>query len=232
MNELTSIPVLDKGYVELVEIFGNELTIVNAARVSFDKSKTELDEADIKLLRYLKKHKHFSPFRHLMFRFKIKAPEFVMRQLYKHVVGIEATAENAFKDTAWNEVSMRYKSLTDFYVPEVWRKQSKLNKQGSDGELSPDQQRVSSDLYNKTLTDMITCYNELLSNDVAREQARVLLPLSIYTSVSWCCSFQALANFIELRRESDSQYEIRKYADAMVEILKEKLPVLYDVWFE
>ena len=87
-KKMETIQCLDKGYVQLIETFGDELTIVNAARVSFGAEKKSLSEGDIKLMRYLYREKHMSPFRHLMFRFKIKAPEFVMRQLYKHVVGI------------------------------------------------------------------------------------------------------------------------------------------------
>ena len=88
----TKFTILDKGSLELLETFGNELTIVNAARVSFGVTKDTLDQKDIKLIKYLYKHKHFSPFRHVMFRFHIKAPEFVMRQWYKHVVGAETTS--------------------------------------------------------------------------------------------------------------------------------------------
>ena len=125
--------VLDAGFVKLIDTFGDELTIVNAARVSFGVQKTELSKSDIGLIRYLYRHKHYSPFRHLMFRFHIKAPEVVMRQLYKHVVGIEATSDSAVKDHAWNEISGRYKPVVDYYYPTVWRKQSSDSKQASMG---------------------------------------------------------------------------------------------------
>ena len=98
MSSNHKFSVLDKGSVELLGMFGDELTIVNAARVSFGAAKSELDKKDIRLIKYLYKHKHMSPFRHLMFRFRIKAPEFVMRQFYKHVIGCETTSNDSTKE--------------------------------------------------------------------------------------------------------------------------------------
>ena len=111
---------------------------MNAARGSFGVEKQELSEGDIRLIRYLWKHKHFSPFRHVMFRFKIKAPEFVMRQWYKHVVGIETTSSSATKDHAWNEISGRYIPVSEYYFPEQWRCQSASSKQASAGPVDPE----------------------------------------------------------------------------------------------
>ena len=125
--------VLDKGFIEVVDSLGNDLTVVNSARVSFGKRKTKWDKSDERLVRYLAKYKHYSPFRHLQVQFHIKAPEFVMRQWYKHVVGIETTSNSATKDHAWNEISGRYVEYSDFYMPENFRAQSEDNKQASDG---------------------------------------------------------------------------------------------------
>ena len=99
--------VLDKGFVEVVDTLGNDLTVVNSARVSFGKRKKYFDKNDRGLVRYLAKHKHFSPFRHIQVQFHIKAAEFVMRQWYKHVVGIETSSTSSTKDHAWNEISGR-----------------------------------------------------------------------------------------------------------------------------
>ena len=103
--------VLDKGFVELLDFCGTDLTVVNSARVSFGKRKETYEKSDEKLVRYLAKHKHFSPFRHLIVQLHIKAPEFVMRQAYKHVVGIETSSSHSTKDHAWNEISGRYVQL-------------------------------------------------------------------------------------------------------------------------
>ena len=117
--------VLDKGFVEAIDNMGSDLTVSNSARVSFGKRKTTYDNRDRKLVTYLAKHKHFSPFRHLMVQFHIKAPEFVMRQWYKHVVGCETTSSSSTKDHAWNEISGRYVPVREYYYPSFFRKQSK-----------------------------------------------------------------------------------------------------------
>jgi thymidylate synthase (FAD) len=221
--------ILDNGYLELIETFGDEKTIINAARVSFGVEKTELDEKDMKLMRYLYKNKHFSPFRHLMFRFKIKAPEFVLRQMYKHCIGIETTSNSSCKDHAWNEVSGRYKPVEDYYYPKIWRGQSDSSKQCSDGEIK--EQEKASNIFNENMKKLIESYDELLKLGVAKEQARIMLPLNQYTIVVWTASSQAILNFIELRDDPHSQFEIREYALAMKDMLKIKFPKLFNVWF-
>jgi len=224
--------VLDKGSVELIDIFGDELTIVNAARVSFGSKHTELDSRDKKLLAYLYKHKHMSPFRHLVFRFRIKAPEFVMRQAYKHVVGIEATSNDSTKDHAWNEISGRYKPVEEYYIPDNWRQQSKTSKQASCGSLPEEVQKRAGELFAQITAKTHEAYQELLDMGVAKEQARVILPLNQYTEVIWTCSAQAILNFIELRDEPFSQWEIREYAKVFKDILKQKVPILSKIWFK
>ena len=231
-NIIETIPVLDNGFIELLGIFGDELTIVNSARVSFGTEKTKLSDGDVKLMNYLRDNKHFSPFRHLMFRFKIKAPEFVMRQLYKHVVGIEATSSCCIKDHAWNELSGRYKKIESFYTPESWRKQSKDSKQASEGKVEGDVEKDCQKTYNDCMSNILESYNKLLELGVAKEEARIILPLSMYSEVIWTCSFQAIANFIELRDHEHSQWEIREYATVFKEIIKKYLPITYSVWFE
>ena len=129
------IDVLDKGYIEVVDSLGDDLTPVNAARVSFGGRSDEFTEKDRKLSKFLIKHKHFSPFRHQHVMMIIKAPEFVMRQWYKHVVGIETTSNQPSKDHAWNEISGRYVEVAEYYIPEVFRAQSEDNKQASEGEV-------------------------------------------------------------------------------------------------
>lgn len=227
-----NVKVLDKGYVKLLDTFGDELTIVNAARVSFGVEKFELSKQDIGLIRYLHRNKHFSPFRHLMFRFHIKAPEVVMRQLYKHVVGIEATAADPTKDHAWNEISGRYKPVQDYYYPEVWRKQSASSKQASDGVVDDNTNEEICDIFKQHMEHTIQLYNDLLARGVAREQARLVLPLNQYTEVIWTASAQAILNFIWLRDEETAQIEIQQYAQAIRELLRWRFPTLHDIWFE
>jgi thymidylate synthase (FAD) len=224
------IDVLDKGYIELVDTLGDDLTPVNAARVSFDGFSEEFTDKDRKLSKFLIKHKHHSPFRHQHCMFILKAPEFVMRQWYKHVVGIETTSAHVTKDHAWNEISGRYVPYDEFYEPTEFRKQSEDNKQASDG-LVDDQIRATM-MWREAQTKTIETYKELLDMGMAREQARSILPLTVYTKVWWTASFQSIMNFIELRDEPTSQVEIQEYARALKDIMLETFPETTKLWNE
>jgi len=222
--------VLDKGFIEVVDSLGNDLTVVNSARVSFGKRKETFDKSDERLVRYLAKYKHYSPFRHLQVQFHIKAPEFVMRQWYKHVVGIETTSNSSTKDHAWNEISGRYVPVEDFYIPGVWRKQSEDNKQASEGVLDDLQQKRMSACYNDFMKNVEHTYDKMVDSGMAKEQARIMLPLSQYTEVYWTASFQAIVNFIELRAEKTSQWEIQEYAKVMQKLMFEVYPKTTEIW--
>ena len=195
--------VLDKGFVEVIDTLGNDLTVVNSARVSFGKRKTKWDKSDERLVRYLAKHKHHSPFRHLQIQFHIKAPEFVMRQWYKHVVGIETTSN---------------------------RRQSEDNKQASEGKI--ESQELADFIWSSTLESTRNAYTTLLRLGMAKEQARAILPLSQYTEVYWTASFQAVMNFIELRDEKTSQWEIQEYAKVVKELCLTSFPKITKLWLE
>jgi len=222
--------VLNKGFVEVIDSLGSDLTVVNSARVSFGKRKETYDKSDRALVRYLAKHKHFSPFRHMVVQFHLKAPEFVMRQWYKHVVGIETTSSYPTKDHAWNEISGRYTPVSDYYIPEIWRKQSEDNKQASEGELDKLQQKRMSHLYERYLFEVERVYDTMVDAGMAKEQARVVLPLSQYTEVYWTASFQAIMNFIELRDETTAQWEIQEYAKCLKEMMYDIYPETVKIW--
>ena len=224
------IDVLDKGYVELVGNLGTDLTPVNAARVSFDGVSEEYKNKDYRLIKYLIKHKHFSPFRHQHCMFIIKAPEFVMRQWYKHVVGAETTSTHSTKDHAWNEISGRYVPYDEFYNPHFFRKQSEDNKQASDGLITD--QITARTLWCEAQDQAIISYKKMLEMGVAREQARSILPLTLYTKVYWTASFQSIMNFIELRDEATSQLEIQEYARVLKDIMLQVFPKTTQAWFE
>jgi len=224
--------VLDKGYIEVVDTLGDDLTPVNAARVSFGGRSDKFTNKDRRLSKFLIKHKHFSPFRHQHIMVIIKAPEFVMRQWYKHVVGIETTSSSVTKDHAWNEISGRYVEVEDFYFPEVWRKQSEDNKQASAGVLDDLQQKRMTACYNEYMRQVEMTYDRMIEAGMAKEQARIVLPLSQYTQVWWTASFQSVMNFIELRDEPTSQVEIQEYAKALKEIMLETFPETTKLWSE
>ena len=220
--------VLDKGFVEVIDSLGSDLTVVNSARVSFGKRKEKFTDGDRKLVRYLAKYKHFSPFRHIQVQFHIRAPEFVMRQWYKHVVGIETTSNSSAKDHAWNEISGRYVPVEDFYTPEIFRQQSEDNKQATEGAV--EDQETAKHHWDVAMFHAKEQYDKLLKMGVGKEQARGILPLNQYTEVYWTASFQAIMNFIELRYEKTSQWEIQEYAKVLLDIVTELFPETTKAW--
>lgn len=218
--------VLDKGFVKVYNdgILGSDLSIVNAARVSFGKRVEQFTDKDEKLIKYLIEHKHFSPFRHQYITFHIKWPEFVARQAYKHIVGASLTSLEAHKDTGWNEISGRYTEYKDFHIPKELRKQSKDNKQASDGLIDYATSSFFVSSMQKHITASLELYDLMLQAGVAREQAREVLPVSFYTECYWTASFQAIMNFITLRDKPDAQLEIREYAIVMSDIVNKTFP--------
>lgn len=208
-----SIEVLDKGFVRVTDHMGTDLTVVNAARVSYGKESKEFRDRDERLLKYLWDNKHTSPFRHASVQFHIKAPLFVIRQWMKHQVGC-----------AWNEISGRYVEFdVEYYFPSNWREQHEQNKQGSTGSIK-DQPRADS-VYQQGCVDAIANYYELLAAGVCKEQARMVLPLSLYTECYWTASLQAILHFLELREDEHSQWEIRQYAAAVRRSIEDLFPV-------
>jgi len=191
-----------------VDHMGSDLSVVNAARVSFGKNHTEMTEGDTRLIKYLAKYKHTSPFGHAFASFHVKAPVFVARQLVKH------------KFLRWNEISRRYvDDEPEFYQPDVWRGRSEDAKQGSEGVTYPDPDIVS--FYNHTA---LRSYNELLENGVCPEQARMLLPQSTMTEWYWSGSLDAFSDMCNLRCKEDTQYETRLVANKIDEIMLDLYP--------
>ena len=185
--------------VTLVDHMGSDLTVVNAARVSFAKVHEEFDEKnDSKLIRYLAKHDHWSPFGHSSLQFHIKAPVFVARQLVKHQVGL-----------TWNEVSRRYVDMEpEFYTPDVWRGVAENKKQGSSEEeidINPHGRVV--DEYQTVLRSAKWTYEHLLDLGVCPEQARMVLPQSMMTEWYWSGTLYAFARVCNLRCKDDAQKE-------------------------
>jgi thymidylate synthase (FAD) len=192
---------------------GSDLSVVNAARVSFGKKHTKFLDGDINLIRYLAEHKHMSPFGHAFASFHVKAPIFVARQLVKH------------KFLRWNEISRRYvDSDPEFYLPDEWRGRSEDEKQGSDGVIYP--LSVSeNEFVNYTA---LRVYKELLEEGVAPEQARMVLPQSTMTEWYWSGSLDAFADMCNLRCKNDTQYETRVVANKISEKLLDLFPVSWE----
>ena len=227
----------------LIDRMGTDLSVVNAARVSFgkksrwvlveddEKQDFVLSEKDTKLIKYLAEHKHFSPFGHAFASFHVKAPIFVARQLVKH------------KFLRWNEISRRYvDDEPEFYMPEVWRGKSADKKQGSAGVI--DLSKINScgepyegrfgeaDLAYIVFEDqhhMVKMYKNLLEQGVAPEQARMVLPQSTMTEFYWSGSLDAFADMAKLRLKEDTQYETRLVAQQIDKVMSGLFPVSWRV---
>jgi thymidylate synthase (FAD) len=207
-------PVLDKGFVTLIDHMGSDLTTCNSARISFGKRKESFDEQDEKLVKYLAEHEHYSPFRHAYMTFHVKAPIFVFRQWMKHRIGSD-----------FNEISGRYTEFPedDFYVPEIFRQQAKINKQGSEGVVGDNW--AAGKIYQNACENAIKSYKQLIEYGVCREQARCVLPVAMYSEVYWTVSLQAASHFISLRTDEHAQWEIQQYANKTREIVSELFPI-------
>lgn len=192
---------------ELLNYFGDDLMVVNAARVSYGKSKDIFDEKDAKLIKFLVEHKHTAPFRHPQLQFRIECPIFVERQLFKHQVGLSA-----------NSISGRYVDFSDkYYKFNTLRKQSKSSKQGSEGILDrPD----LIEKINNHIEASKVLYKELCDAENAKEQARAILPLCLETQFIWTGSFLAFTHFWNLRLKSDTQEETRIIAAEMLRLVQ------------
>lgn len=200
----------------LLNHMGTDMTVADAARVSFHKTSSEFtEEQNHKLINYLAKHKHYSPFGHCFASFHVKAPIFVARQLLKH------------EYLRCNEVSRRYVDDTpEFYMPEVWRGRAKDKKQGSSGPIESGQTWLTED-YENALEACLIAYELLLKGGVAPEQARMVLPQSMMTEWYWSGSLDAFANMCKLRCKPDTQEETRLIANQISEQMLDKFPVAW-----
>lgn len=196
--------------VELTNHFGDDLMVVNAARVSFGKVKNHIGDKDAKLIKYLVDHKHTAPFRHPQLQFRIECPIFVERQLFKHQVGLSA-----------NSISGRYVDFSDSYwMPDKLRFQSKCSKQGSGDDLP----KMQSDFYINEMQKIVDLakklYSEMTEYGIAKEMCRIILPLNLQTQFIWTGSLLAFIHLWNLRIKSDTQKETRIIAEKMLELVK------------
>ncbi len=221
--------VLDKGYVRLVDVMGSDLTVVNAARASYAKESKEMSESDEKLIAFLAKHDHTSPFRHAMLQFEIYAPLMVARQWWKYIIGSSHLEGIGDTMNAWNESSRRYVTMEPtFYVPteNEWRGKPDNNKQGSKEPVDAKLGAEFTDKLNKYIKEGVDLYEEAMERGICAEEARLFLPAyGMYVSWYWTASLQSVAHFIKQRTDSHSQFEIREYAEAVKELAIEKFPL-------
>ncbi|TAL68464.1 MAG: FAD-dependent thymidylate synthase [Bacteroidetes bacterium] len=218
---LKRIDCLDKGFVRLVDFMGTDDSIVQAARVSYGKG-TKSVRADRELIRYLMRHRHTSPFEMVEFKFHVKLPIFVARQWIRH------------RTANVNEYSGRYSEMKDeFYIPDIEqiRTQDTVNRQGRGDSVLPQYQAEEiNEMLSKTQQKLFEEYKSMLDMDIARELARINLPLSTYTEWYWKIDLHNLLHFLKLRLDFHAQYEIRVYAAAMGELIKPIVPSTYEAF--
>jgi thymidylate synthase (FAD) len=213
-----TIPVLDHGFVRLDGCMADDLSVVNAARVSFAQRSEQLDERDHGLIRFLMRERHGTPFEHNAFRFHIKLPIFVMREWARHRIG------------SFNEWSARYSQLDpEFYIPEPEDVRTQVGKPGSysfdpvDPELAEHTREAQAAVYEQAYA----AYVDLLEQGVAKEVARNVLPVAIYTQFYWTVNARSLMNFLSLRNAVTAQREIRRYAAACERLFGEHMPITH-----
>ena len=215
------VPVLDHGFVRLDAVMADDLSVVNAARVSFARRKDEMEDADAGLVRFLMRERHGTPFEHNAFRFHVRCPIFVAREWFRHRVG------------SFNEFSMRYAKATDeFYVPEPEDVRTQVGKPGSYTfeQVEPELAEQTREELRAVYEQAYATYVRLVEAGVAREVARVVLPVGAYTEFFWTVNARSLMNFISLRNHDNAQREIRSYAAALETFLARAMPVTYDAF--
>lgn len=214
------------GYVELLEVLGDDATVARRARVlDYPEREWSLDE---KLTRYMSDHEHTSPFEFVDTVWRMKLPIFVARQLIRH------------RTASVNEFSMRYAEPSalsefeeiDYYTPSAWREQHSTNRQSSGDRLGGEDEKAAEVDYIESIEYAISGYYNLLKLGVAREQARMVLPLSVYTEWVWKMDLHNLLHMLKLRSAPDAQWETQQYANAMIELLREQFPKLMEVVWE
>lgn len=212
--------VLDHGFVRLVDFMGGDGAVVQAARVSYGQG-SKGEEKDRRLIRYLIIHDHGTPFEMAVFKFHVKAPIFVARQWFRHRIG------------SFNEISGRYTVYddTEFYLPGVLRKPSKENRQASVPATFENEAHLRT-LMEQAIRQSFAAYQALLEAGVARELARIVVPLATYTQFYWGVNARSLMNFLRLRLAPDAQWEIRQYARAVWNMFQDRMPWTAEAFLE
>lgn len=206
----------DISSLELIRVSGSDLDIANAARVSYGRISTELSERDEKLIGFLMRHNHTSPFEHNQLSFRVKAPIYVIREWMRH------------RMNSYNEISYRYvKADVQYYIPKKWRYQHKTNKQASEGSFQDEALKKE---YIACLENAHKTYESLMQQGVCREQARGVLPVCIYSEFIFTCNLHSLMHFLKLRLDPGAQQEIRAYAYGILLLAQKHFPVSLGAW--
>lgn len=223
---------MDKGYVRLVDTLGNDLSVVNAARVSYDKESEEFTPKDAKLIDFLVREGHTSPFRHAALTFEVYAPLFVARQWWKYAVG----STHVDDQNGWNESSRRYiTEQEEFYVPSAssWRSKPENSKQGSGEPIHFSNGAYYTNKLNELIVQGTKLYHDAMNDNIAPEIARLFLPAyGMYVRWRWTTSLQGVMTFLDQRLEHDAQVEIQEYAHAVKDLAHQAFPKTFEALHE
>jgi thymidylate synthase (FAD) len=214
-------PVLDHGFVALDDCMADDLSVVNSARVSYGTRHDEMEDGDDKLIGYLMRHRHGTPFEHNSFRFHVKAPIFVFREWQRHRIG------------SFNELSARYTELSgDFYIPEVENVRERVGKPGHYTYETADRNKADDFVYDlaKQCVASYAYYQSWLERGIAPEQARCFLHVNHYSEMYWTVNARSLMNFLALRNAPTAQWEIRQYAGFVETLFAEVMPITYSAF--
>ena len=218
------VSVLDEGYVRLVDTLGDDLSVVNAARVSYDKEKNVFEERDAKLLNFLLREQHTSPFRHAALTFEVYAPLFVARQWWKYAV----SSTHVDDQNGWNESSRRYITEEEkFYIPlpGEWRSKPENSKQGSGEPVEFEVGQKHFERLCEAVVQGTEAYHDAMNDGIAPEIARLFLPAyGMYVRWRWTVSLQGVLTFLDQRIEHDAQWEIQQYALAVKDLAHQAFP--------
>jgi len=226
------VNILDKGYVIVANKMGDDLAVVNAARVSYDKESSDFSDKDQKLLNFLIKEGHTSPFRHAAITLEIYAPLFVARQWWKYAVA----SSHIDDQNGWNESSRRYITENEeFYIPapNAWRSKPENSKQGSGEPVDQKTGEMFTDILESFVAHGQSIYKMAMDNNIAPEQARIFLPAyGMYVRWRWTTSLQGAITLLQQRLPHDAQFEIREYAEAVKKIIQIEFPHTYNAVFK
>jgi thymidylate synthase (FAD) len=213
--------VLDHGHVELISHAGGDLSVVNGARVSFGKQVRSISEGDSGLIKFLMRERHGSPFEHNFFSFRVKAPIFVAREWVRHRIA------------SWNEQSGRYMELSgDYYIPRLEDVRKRVGKPGDYSYMGVPYEEGRK--FHKTVEEecwrSVRAYRNALEDGIAPEQARMLLPVNLYTEWIWSVNARSLMNFLSLRNAASAQWEIQQYAKVVERFFEKKMPITHEAF--
>jgi thymidylate synthase (FAD) len=221
---IPEIKVLDHGFVSLEDSCATDLSVVNSARVSFNKYHEKMEEGDDKLIGFLMKNRHGTPFEQNFFRFRVKAPIFVFREWHRHRIGVSI-----------NEWSARYSELKpEFYIPEPENVRTQVGKPGNYTyePASPEAAKLFRVRLALSCNEAFKEYQAAIASGIAKEQARLFLPVNIYSEMYWSCNARSLMNFLSLRNAPKAMWEIRQYAAQLENIFREVMPITWQYFVE